>query len=500
MFFVANGIQINLSGQCVIKMISTSALLWLFLLLPTTSNADWVDKLAAAIDGYDKLTSMYQSHSSLVADDAARHGLPEHWQAYWLHEPVFGTRIFLAEAGKPDAPVVFMVHGLGQNGMQDWINIVPALEQHYRVLLIDLPGFANSPPPNKKLSPTRYADLLHFVKPHFSAEPVATVGHSMGGAVAMRYAHRYPEDVSQLALLDVAGILQRTAFIKHIATGRIPIDRQMMSGPLLDYVIGLQDYGNVLIENIVNLPDPTVWLGKSDYAWGATLGRYPNINAALGLIEENFSSAIYEQEKPVSILWGGEDVVAPPRTGHAMVQNLQRGSLLVIPKAGHVPMASHPNEVSTWLLQSLRTAPDRKQSKIAKRHEGQTDYECKNQFGGIVSGAYSRVVIEKCIGLVLENVTAGEIIVRDSHVEFENTEMLNTGTALKIYHSTVVMTAGRVHGLVVVSKSRVDFAGVELDQIKPFNVGEESRLVLSVSRAGKNHYLHADLVLVDTQF
>jgi pimeloyl-ACP methyl ester carboxylesterase len=312
MFFVANGIQFNLFGQCVITMISKTTLLWLFFLLPTTLNADWVDKLAVAIDGYDKLTSMYQSHSSLVADDAARHGLPEHWQAYWLHEPVFGTRIFLAEAGKPDAPVVLMVHGLGQNGMQDWINIVPALEQHYRVLLIDLPGFANSPPPNKKLSPTRYADLLHFVKPHFSAEPVAIVGHSMGGAVAMRYAHRYPEDVSQLALLDVAGILQRTAFIKHIATGRIPIDRQMMSGPLLDYVIGLQEYGNVLIENIVNLPDPTIWLGKSDYAWGATLGRYPNVNAALGLIEENFSSAIFEQEKPVSILWGGEDVVAPP--------------------------------------------------------------------------------------------------------------------------------------------------------------------------------------------
>jgi pimeloyl-ACP methyl ester carboxylesterase len=481
-------------------MISKTTLVWLLLLLPAALNADWVDKLAAAIEGYDKLTSIDQSRSSLVVDDAARHGLPEHWQAYWLDEPVFGTRIFLSEAGKPRAPVVFLVHGLGQNGMRDWTNIVPALEEHYRVLLINLPGFANSLPPNKKLTPTRYADLLHFVKSHFSAEPVAIVGHSMGGAVALRYAHRYPDDINQLALLDVAGILQRTAFIKHSATGRIPIDRQMMSGPLLDYVIGLQEYGNVLIENIVSLPDPTMWLGKSDYAWGATFGRYPNINAALGLIEENFSSTIYEQEKPVSILWGGEDVVAPPRTGHAMVQNLQRGSLLVIPDAGHVPMTSHPNEVSTWLLHSLQTGPDRKQTKIAKRHEGQTDYECKKQFGGIVSGAYSRVVIEECTGLVLENVTAGEIIIRNSLVELENTEILNTGAALEIYQSTVVMTACRVHGLVVVNNSRVDFAGVVLFQTKPFNVGEESRLVMSVSRAGKNRYLHADLLLGDVQF
>jgi len=481
-------------------MISKTTLVWLLILLPAALNADWVDKLAAAIEGYDKLSSTDQSHSSLVADDASRHGLPGHWQAYWLDEPVFGTRIFLSEAGNPNAPVVFLIHGLGQNGMRDWTKIVPGLEEHYRVLLIDLPGFANSPPPNKKLSPTRYADLLHFVKPHFSAEPVAVVGHSMGGAVALRYAHRYPDDISQLALLDVAGILQRTAFIKHSAIDRMPIDQKMMSGPLLGYVIGLQDFGNVLIENIVNMPDPTVWLGKSEYAWGATFGRYPNVNAALGLIEENFSSAIYEQEKPVSILWGGEDVIAPPRTGHAMVQNLQRGNLLVIPNAGHVPMASHPNEVSTWLLQSLRAAPDRKQPRIAKRRKGQTDYECKDQFGGVVSGAYSRVVIKECTGLVLENVTAGEIIVRDSLVEFENTELLNTGIALEIYNSTVVMTAGRVNGLVVVDNSRVDFAGVVLVQTRPFNVDGESRLVMSVSRAGKKHYLHADHVLHDTGF
>ena len=35
-------------------MISKATLLWILLLLPAALNADWVDKLAAAIEGYDK--------------------------------------------------------------------------------------------------------------------------------------------------------------------------------------------------------------------------------------------------------------------------------------------------------------------------------------------------------------------------------------------------------------------------------------------------------------
>lgn len=477
-----------------------SAILSLLLLLPVPLNGDWFDKLAAALDAYDQLTTTVHSNSSLLAASAAEYGLPQHWQAYWLDEPVFGTRIFLAETGQANAPVLFMVHGLGQIGMRDWLPIVPQLSQHYRVVLIDLPGFANSPPPNDKLSPTRYADLLHFVKPFFSSEPVVVVGHSMGAAVTLRYAHRYPGDVSQIALLDAAGILQKTAFIKHSVTDRMPIDQQDVSGALLGYVIGLQDYGNAVIEDIMNLPDPLVFLAKSDFAWGAALGRYPNINAALGLISEDFSSAIYEQQKPVSILWGGQDAVAPIRTAYVLQGNLSHARLDVIADAGHVPMASHANEVSSWLLQSIETPPDPEPVKIAEMNQGQSNYQCKKEFGGVVSGTFARMNVEECVGLVFDQVTAYEIIIRQSDVELINTKILRPSVSMEISDSSVMMTAGRVHGQIVLNDSRLDLAGVELNQDQPFEILGESRLVMSVSRAGKNRYLNADRVLLNTQF
>jgi hypothetical protein len=318
--------------------------------------------------------------------------------------------------------------------------------------------------------------------------------------VALRFAHRYPDDVSQVALIDAAGILQRTAFIKHSATGRLPIDPQDLSGSLLAYAVGLQDSGNALIEDIVKLPDPTIFLGRSEFAWAAALGKYPNINAALGLIEEDFSSAIFEQDKPVSILWGGKDPVAPLRTGRVLQQNLVRGRLEIIADAGHVPMASHGSEVSEWLLRSLLIAPDLRKEEFPEAAEGQIDYNCDGEAGGVVSGAYARMIIHGCTGLILKNVTAREILVSDSLLEIESTVISYPGISLDIHNSTVVMTGGKVHGTIAVNVSRLDIAGADLFLAKPFRIAEESRLVMSVNRAANGRYLHNDYVLRDTVF
>ena len=71
-------------------------------------------------DVLDKIPSPMQSNSStnaaLVKVSASDNGLPAHWQAYYLDEPEFKGKVFLAESGPKSAPVVILIHGLGQNG------------------------------------------------------------------------------------------------------------------------------------------------------------------------------------------------------------------------------------------------------------------------------------------------------------------------------------------------------------------------------------------------
>jgi len=482
-------------------MIRNIFALMTFMLCVQEVSAGFFDKVGEIIDTALATTpTSTATKSELVTTVAAEYKLPAHWRSYWLNEPAFGTRIFLADTGKISAPVILLVHGLGQNGLRDWLALIPELEKHYRVVMIDLPGFANSPSPKAKLSPTHYADLLHFVKPYFSNKPISVVGHSMGGAVTLRYAQRYPTDIDQIALIDAAGILQRTAFVKHSATDRIPVNADFVPNALLAYAVSLQDFSNSLIEKILRLPDPTSLLGKSEIAWGTTLQSYPNINAALSLAEEDFSSAIFEQSKPVFILWGGKDLVAPPRTGQLLAANLAATELTIIEEAGHVPMASHPNDVSKWLLASLSSKPKPVEQPTAEVMITKQNYTCDNSTGETLRGHYARITLKKCTGVLLDGVLADELIALDSVIEIQNSHFIEKQISLTIKNSVVMMTSGTIEGLINLDQARIDFAGVRFFKQTPFEVNTRSRLVLSVSRAGNNRYLHSDLQLENTAY
>lgn len=497
----------------MMRNLHSSFLLFLISLLlsPTQAQAQpqpqtgFLDKVGSLVDRVFTHTAD-NTKPELMPTPAADHQLPAHWRSYWLNTPNFGTPVFLADTGAISAPVIMLVHGLGQNGLRDWLAIVPALEKHYRVILIDLPGFANSPSPKAKLSPTAYADLLHFIKPYFSSKPIYVVGHSMGGAVTLRYTQRHPEDINQAALIDAAGILQRTAFVKHSATDRLPTNPETMPNGLLTYAVGLQDFSNNLIEKMLRLPDPTSLLGKSEMAWGATLQRFPNINAALSLSEEDFSSAIHAQSKTIFILWGGKDLVAPLRTGQLLAANLTGSDLTIIEEAGHVPMTSHTAEVAQWLIAklgkfSVSTSHSSSTAQTALEESSTPqDYTCDHSTGETLRGRYARITLKECTAVLLENVIADELIAIESVVEIQNSEFNNNQTSMSVNASVIMMTGGSIAGSVKLDKARIDFAGVNLFKETPFVIKAQSRLVLSVSRAGKNTYLHGDLQLENTTY
>lgn len=494
------------------KTLSTHGLKYLMLLslslLSLPSAAGFFDGVKEVLD---KIPSPVQSNSSstnsaLVKVSAGDNGLPAHWQAYYLDEPEFRGKVFLAESGPKSAPVVILIHGLGQNGLRDWLSVVPALEKNYRVVMVDLPGFANSGQPAAKLDPTRYSNLIHFIKPFFSKAPVAVVGHSMGGAVALRYTAAYPADVNHLLLVDAAGILQRTAFVKQNLTDRMTVQELEAINPLLGFAAGLQDVSTFLVEKLLNISDPTLWLGDSDLTWGTALQSQPNINAALGLLQEDFSRAIYELKQPVSILWGGKDVIAPLRSSQLLVGNLKRASLTIIPEAAHMPMVSHTEEFNQWIKKALdndRGYARGLESLSLDQFAKSENYSCNNKTGDVITGAFNKITITDCTAVNLQHVNAKSIVIKNSVVQMNDVTVLDKTEGLNISESTLLATAATFNGNIVVEHSRLDLAGVNLRGEKPFTVGVQSRLILSVSRTqfnGSVRYLHQDVLLENTTF
>jgi len=99
-------------------------------------------------------------------------------------------------------PCVVVVYGNGGHAHW-WDTLVPALVPGWRVLAPDLRGHGESAwaePPAYRLDD--YAEDLRAILDALVVGPVALVGHSMGGRIAVRYAAASPERVRGLAILD----------------------------------------------------------------------------------------------------------------------------------------------------------------------------------------------------------------------------------------------------------------------------------------------------------
>ncbi|HEX6150260.1 alpha/beta fold hydrolase, partial [Nocardioides sp.] len=103
--------------------------------------------------------------------------------------------------GESGSLVVFC-HGLFGQG-RNWTQVAKALSDRHRVLLVDLPHHGRS----KWSDRFDYLDVADRVAELFSADdPVALVGHSLGGKVAMVAALRHPDLVERLCVVDVSPV------------------------------------------------------------------------------------------------------------------------------------------------------------------------------------------------------------------------------------------------------------------------------------------------------
>jgi pimeloyl-ACP methyl ester carboxylesterase len=104
------------------------------------------------------------------------------------------------EAGA--GPLVVLVHS-SVSGARQWRRLIEDLQGEFHVRAVNLFGYGKTPawPANKSQSLDDQAGLVEAVLPA-GAQAVSLVGHSFGGAVAMKAAARLRGRVAKLALLE----------------------------------------------------------------------------------------------------------------------------------------------------------------------------------------------------------------------------------------------------------------------------------------------------------
>src|SRR5690606_33722450 len=107
------------------------------------------------------------------------------------------------DTGDRDALPLVLLHGW----CCDRTALAPqrtAFAARYRVISLDLPGHGASPGGARDYGIAAQADAVAALCARLALAPAIVVGHSMGGAVGLELAVRYPAQVAALAALDTA--------------------------------------------------------------------------------------------------------------------------------------------------------------------------------------------------------------------------------------------------------------------------------------------------------
>jgi len=112
------------------------------------------------------------------------------------------VRLHYVEAGAPDAPVVFLMHGWPQT-WREWRPIIPALAQHYRVIAPDLRGLGDSSRPATGYDVRSVASDIVELADQLGIDRFKLVAHDLGALAGYALAANWRARVEQLVILDV---------------------------------------------------------------------------------------------------------------------------------------------------------------------------------------------------------------------------------------------------------------------------------------------------------
>jgi len=335
-------------------------------------------------------------------------------------EPVFGGRVMLYRAGQPGAEPVVLVHGLGKAGARDWAKLIPPLAERYEVYALDLPGFGLSDKGNHLYSPANLARALDALLAERVSRPVALIGHSMGGAVALAYAAAYPRGVRRLIVVDAAGVLHPSVYSEFLA--RALAERGLgADAPWLEVVT------RAIQAQAENLPTGSRIALHLPAVRQRLLRGDPAAIAALALVEHDFSNALRAIRAPTLVVWGSDDRIAPLRTGQALAAVIPGARLVVIAGTGHVPQLEMPERFAGLVLDELGGRLDAKPYALPQAAlQGGRVGRCSGERGAQFSGDFEELVLRGCAGVEVTGARIGRLVAAHSEARIVNSLVLDS--------------------------------------------------------------------------
>ena len=230
--------------------------------------------------------------------------------------------------GKP----LLILHGWGSNS-ERWQKVGELLAgKGIKVIIPDLPGFGGSQRPSMAWGLDDYCEFIQEFIKLLNLEKFYLLGHSFGGALAVKCSLKFPEKIDELFLVSAA-CFRRSSFKKKLLYIISKIFKVFSFIPFVK---------KAFYKFIV---------GESDYPY--TQGIMKDIY--LKIIKEDLSDILLQVQVPTTIIWGEKDDVTKIEDAHLINEKIKGSRLEIIPDADHDLNTKAPKELSESIKQFLKT-------------------------------------------------------------------------------------------------------------------------------------------------
>ncbi|BEV36431.1 alpha/beta fold hydrolase [Synechococcus sp. M16CYN] len=232
-------------------------------------------------------------------------------------------------------PPLLLLHGFDSSFLE-YRRLAPLLAEHSQLIIPDLFGFGFSPRPARATyGPDAVMLHLEALLDNLpQSRPIAVIGASMGGSVAMELARRSPERVKSLLLLAPAGLSGRPMIVPPF------LDRfgtWFLSRPSVRRGLCRQAFADP--DSSVAAPEEQVAsLHLQCPGWAEALAAFARSGGFAG-------HGLPLPNQPLHVIWGGQDRILSKSQKQAALSILP-GFTETFEACGHLPHLDLPQRVA----------------------------------------------------------------------------------------------------------------------------------------------------------
>ena len=220
-----------------------------------------------------------------------------------------------------------MLQGWGTT-LEVYDSVADALNDRYRFIQFDLPGFGGSDEPREPWNVDAYADFFCKLMEKLEIKKAVLIGHSYGGRVIIKLAARdsIPFEISKIVLMDAAGVMPKRSAWAKFKIKRYKVLKKIAANKVV----------YALFPELID--DWRSRQGSADYRNASPVMRSCMVMA----VNEDLTDLMPKITQDTLLIWGDIDTATPIGDAHIMEEKIQNAGLAVLKGAGHYAFLEQP--------------------------------------------------------------------------------------------------------------------------------------------------------------